>query len=82
MIYSENLQEVKKNLSPFCLRIALVAPNSNKVWVIQSNVTYPTTSGPGPCWITDTIFLCRTIMYSSMYLHSFAVHVLHVLCSG
>ena len=23
---------------------------------LQSNVTYPTTSGPGPCWITDTIF--------------------------
>ena len=28
---------------------------------VQSNVTYPTTSGPGPCWIneygiTDTIF--------------------------
>ena len=32
------------------------------------------------CWITDTIFICRIITYSSMYLHSFTV--LHVLCSG
>ena len=22
---------------------------------VQSNVTYPTTSGPGPCWITEYI---------------------------
>ena len=22
---------------------------------IQSNVTYPTTSGPGPCWITEYV---------------------------